>query len=78
MFSQIFTEFDSNILIFFFMRNKHAHFVTLYLSKEPKTGISFIDLAVLIEIAVNNNVRCNEVIIPECSSQLCVLCRKRI
>ena len=33
---------DSNILIFFFMRNKHAHFVTLYLSKEPKTGISFI------------------------------------
>ena len=37
-----------------------------------------VDLAVLIEIAVNNNVRCNEVIIPECSSQLCVLCRKRI
>ena len=41
-------------------------------------GLSGIDLAVLIEIAVNNNVRCNEVIIPECSSQLCVLRRKGI
>ena len=36
-------------------------------------GLSGIDLAVLIEITVNNNVRCNEVIISECSSN-CAFC----